>query len=68
MGENISLESRLARLEAKVNALVQRIERDPSKADWVEKIVGTFENEPDFAEVLRRGREYRQTFDDPNQE
>ncbi len=56
----ISLEKRLSQLEEEVRHLREAFERasDPQKTGW-RTIVGTHENDPDFAEVVRLGKEIR---------
>jgi hypothetical protein len=55
----MSVEERLAVLEEKVELLSKRIE-PPSQEDWTERVIGSFANCPEFDEVLRLGREFRQ--------
>ena len=60
----LSLEERVAVLEAKVEQL-QRNEAVTTTQDdrpWWEKIVGVYENNPDFDEAMRLGREWRESF------
>ncbi len=58
-----NVEERLAKLEKEVAALKRfRSEsRDlaAKKSGWISKITGTFENDPEFDEILRLGREER---------
>jgi hypothetical protein len=59
---NRTLEERVAALEAEVEQLKQ--ERTPSSAPaepWWKKIVGVFQNDPEFEEAMRLGREYRES-------
>ena len=38
--------------------------RQPSRNDgksWIERIAGTFRNDPDFDEIVRLGREFRKS-------
>jgi hypothetical protein len=60
---NDAFESRLLLLEQRVEDLERRLTSDPSKENWLSHVLGTFENEPDFAEVLKHGREYRKSMD-----
>lgn len=63
MAESQSLESRVSHLEAVVAGLQQEIKKQPSadKKDWLDSISGTFANCPEFDEVIRLGREWRQS-------
>jgi hypothetical protein len=56
----LSLEQRLARLENEVQEIKQRLENAPQgEQPWWKSIVGTHENDPDFAEIVRLGSEIR---------
>lgn len=58
-----SIEERLAKVEKELEAIKR--ERSESrdlaakKSGWISKITGTFENDPEFDEILRLGREER---------
>lgn len=55
----LSLEERVAALEAKVEKIHREPEQNtPSARGW-QRIVGIFENEPEFEEAVRLGREWR---------
>jgi len=56
------LESRLANLESEVAQLKAQTESSSvSCGDWVDQIYGLFADYPDFDEVVRLGREYRES-------
>jgi hypothetical protein len=61
MSQTISLEERLAKLENEVAALKRQMTRIGRKRNWVKRITGTFKDVPEFQEVLRLGREFRQS-------
>jgi len=63
MTEFQSLESRLTQLEAVVAGLQQEIRKQPPapKKDWLDSISGSFADCPEFDEVIRLGREWRQS-------
>jgi hypothetical protein len=61
MSEQTTVEERLAAVERELADLKRRI---PSRADgksWVERIAGTFKDDPEFEEVVRLGREFRKS-------
>ena len=56
------LESRVTTLESEVAQLkVQTDLNGSSSGDWVDQIYGLFADYPDFDEVVRLGREYRES-------
>jgi len=60
----LSLEERVAALEAKVEQL-QRGRAVTTPQDdraWWEKRVGLFKDDPDYDEAMRLGREWRESF------
>lgn len=60
-----TVEERLERLEKEVTLLkLSQSSKDDlaaKKPGWVAKIEGSFKDDPEFAEILRLGREERQT-------
>lgn len=67
MSQTRSIEERLDTLEHEMADLKRRVGEGETKKNWIEKITGTFENDPDFAEILRLGREIRRA-DRPDDE
>lgn len=55
-----SVEERLSALEKKVDQLIERLE--PANGDWISRVIGSFANCPEFDEVIRLGREYRNQY------
>lgn len=55
-----SIEQRVAILEREIAELKQRITLAGASDTWLERVEGSFSDEPDFDEVLRLGREIRQ--------
>ena len=56
------IESRVAALEAEMARLKERLDKAlPSKADWLDEIYGSFDNDPIYEEAMRLGREYRES-------
>lgn len=56
-----SVEERLAKVEQEVAELRARTNVLVSKQGWVAKVVGSFEDDEDFDEILRLGREERKS-------
>ncbi len=61
MSNAATLEKRLAILEDKVARLTARMTPPQSRENWFELVAGSFKHEPQFDEVLRLGREIRQS-------
>jgi len=60
MTEQLTLEKRVSDLEKQMGLLMNEVFQSKSKPGWVQKIVGSMENDPDFAEILKFGREIRE--------
>jgi hypothetical protein len=56
----VSVEARLAALEAEVARLRQKVEPVPA-LPWWERRFGSFANDPLYLEAMRLGREYRES-------
>lgn len=52
-----SIESRLARVERELAILKAKAPRD--KSNWIAEITGSFKDDPDFDEIVRLGKEFR---------
>ncbi|AFZ18809.1 hypothetical protein [Allocoleopsis franciscana] len=59
MTTNISLEERLAAVEAAIAQLQKQVAA-PQPTNWLQQITGSFKDEPAFEEVLAYGRAIRQ--------
>ena len=59
MSRTESIEERLDHLERDAANLKRRVGEGEMKKNWIERITGSFENDPDFAEILRLGQEIR---------
>lgn len=53
-----SVDARLSALEAQIAALRQQVERQPQKG-WLERVIGSTKDMPDFEDVVRYGMEAR---------
>ncbi|HEY9874202.1 MAG TPA: hypothetical protein V6D12_12240 [Candidatus Obscuribacterales bacterium] len=59
MANNISLEERMATVEAALAELQKQV-ANPQPTNWLQQITGSFKDEPAFEEVLAYGRAIRQ--------
>ncbi len=58
-GMSQTLEQRVQELEKKVAELSAQSIPPPRKKDW-RRTIGIFQNDPEFEEAVRLGREYRE--------
>ena len=66
MSDNMeSLEQRVAALESELAELKRQLGRARSNGNWVDEISGSMKSFPEFEEVTRLGREFRESFKDP---
>ncbi len=61
MAEMKSVEERLAVVEQELAELKRRLPQGPRKKNWIEEINGSMKDFPEFDEVLRLGKEFRQS-------
>jgi hypothetical protein len=54
-----TIDARLTQLESQVAALKQQVEGNANKG-WLEHVIGSTKDMPDFDEVVRYGKEARQ--------
>ena len=54
-----TIEVRLAKVERELAILKARTGENDTKANWIEKITGSFKDDPDFDEIVRLGKELR---------
>jgi len=59
MLEQPTVEERLTALEKELQELKQHVILQKDQRSWIEKIAGTFKDDPDFDEIARLGREFR---------
>ena len=59
MSHAATIEERLADVEKDVTELKLGFSRLGDKRDWIDRIVGSFKDDPEFDEILRLGREIR---------
>jgi hypothetical protein len=60
MPTNGMLDKRLTEVEAAVRALQERLDSPTPSPNWLERVIGSFKDEPEFDEVLEYGRVLRQ--------
>jgi uncharacterized Zn finger protein len=60
MSEVSALEQRVSALEKEVAELKRHVKPRESARNWVERISGSFKDDPEFEEVIRLGREIRE--------
>lgn len=54
-----TIEVRLAKVERELAILKARTGESGTKDNWIEKITGSFKDDPDFEEIVRLGKEMR---------
>ena len=54
-----SIEERLTLVERELAELKTRLPPEPKPENWIEKISGSMKDFPEFDEVLRLGKEFR---------
>ena len=54
-----TIEVRLAKVERELAILKAKTGENGTKANWIEKITGSFKDDPDFDEIVRLGKEMR---------
>ncbi len=59
MSTQPTIDQRLAALERAVADLQQQVSAQPPAGNWLERIIGSFRDEPAFDEVLEYGRAFR---------
>ena len=67
MSQTPTLEQRISHVEKDLAQLKSQVERLGAKENWIDRITGSFKNDPEFDEILRLGREIRRA-DRPNAE
>ena len=55
------MEKRLRALEEEVADLKRRLDMLAPPGNWLERVVGSMDNNPAFEDAMRYGREYRQS-------
>ena len=59
MPEQLTIEERLTAVEHELAELRRKTPTERDGKSWIERIAGTFRDDPDFDEIVRLGREFR---------
>jgi hypothetical protein len=59
MPPTLTLEERVAHVEKDLAELKSEMQRMHSGRGWIDRITGSFKDDPDFDEILRLGQEIR---------
>ena len=59
MATDVTIEARLVAVEIAIEDLRRKVEVRAAAPDWLDRIIGSFADEPAFEEVIRLGREFR---------
>jgi hypothetical protein len=59
MATSSAVEDRLEAIEKTLAELQRKIEVQRPSAEWLNHVIGLFEDEPAFDDVIRLGREFR---------
>ena len=54
-----TIEERVEKLESELEALKAEKLKNGKGGDWLDTIIGSFENDPEFDEIVRLGKEFR---------
>lgn len=56
-----TIEERLATVESELADLKRRLKSDADGRSWMERIAGTFKDDPEFDEIVRLGQGFRKS-------
>ena len=65
MPDDVSLEQRVAALESELAEVKRRLSQTDSNGNWVDEVSGSMQPFPEFEDVVRFGRELRESTDAP---
>jgi len=54
-----TVEERLFKIEKEIEAIKTRIHASGQASNWLSRVNGTFKDDPDFDEIVRLGKEFR---------
>ena len=58
---NLTIEDRLTLLEQEVARLKAQVAQPAANGNWIDRVSGSMQDYPEFAEVLEHGRKLRQS-------
>ena len=61
------IEQRVAHLEREIVRLKLRAKCSGDKSNWVNELIGTAKDDPDYAEIARLGKEIRDAEESPKE-
>jgi len=61
MSSLAAIEKRLTALEQQLAELRKDRDGDGKKPGWIDRVSGSFKDDPDFDEIVRLGREFRES-------
>lgn len=61
MSDLEALKQRVTLIERELTELKRRLPTGKDGKSWLDKIIGTFKDDPDFEEIVRLGREFRKS-------
>lgn len=61
MSQEVTVEQRVAALEFEVAGIKRQLQRPEDAGQWLDEIAGSMKDHPDFTELVRLGREFRQS-------
>lgn len=61
MPDQLTVKERITAVEQQLVELKRRLPSQQDGKSWVERIAGTFKDDPDFDEIVRLGREFRKS-------
>lgn len=61
MPEQLTIDERLTAVEKELAELKERVANQEKNGSWIERIAGTFKDDPEFDEIVRLGREFRRS-------
>ncbi len=59
MSDASTIEQRLAQVEKELAELKQQVQGRNPKKNWIDSVTGSFNDDPEFDEILRLGKEIR---------
>ena len=61
MADQQTIEERLTQVEQELAEIKRRLAQGSEGQSWVERIAGTFKDDPEFDEIVKLGRDFRKS-------